>query len=140
MPKFGKELTALSKYAKIKSMTAKIDKELKKLLEENALAFATVNEAGGPHCITIENVKVIFKNRIIIGDCYMVETIKNIQRNKNVALTIWGENWKEEHIGYELKGTAEYFISGKLFKKYKKFFEDIKGIILVTISKINKLA
>jgi len=29
----------------------------------------------------------------------MVETNKNIQRNPNVALVVWNQNWKEKYVG-----------------------------------------
>jgi len=120
-------------------MAVKMDKKLKNLLEKNALAFATVNRRGDPHCITVSNLKVISKNRLLIGDRYMAETIRNIQQNNRVALTIWSEGWRKKSVGYELQGTAKYFTSGK----WKKLFErkiKVKGVILVTISKIKELA
>ena len=52
------------------------NKELKKLIEENALAFATVDENGNPHCIAVGFIKVISKNQILVADNYMVETKK----------------------------------------------------------------
>ena len=123
---------------------AEINKELKKLIEENALAFATVDETANPHCIAVGYPKVVNKNKIIITDVAMNETIKNIQRNNNVALTVWNRKWEENCIGYELGGTAECFTSGK----WKEFVNNMpenkeynpKGAILVTISKIKKLS
>lgn len=118
-----------------------INNELKQLIEENALAFATINESGNPHCIAVADVKVISKNQILIGDNYLIETIKNINKNSNVALTVWNRNWEENCIGYELKGIAKYFKEGKwkeMVKKIHKGFSP-KGAILVTINKIKKL-
>lgn len=117
--------------------------EIKKIIEENALAFATVDKTGNPHCIAVGYPKVVDKNKIIITDVAMKKTLENIQGNSNVALTVWSRNWEEKCIGYELKGKAEYFISGK----WKKFVEQMpenkglpaKGAILVTINKIKKL-
>lgn len=124
-------------------MVVKIDKKLKNLLEKNALAFATVSKRGYPHCITVSNLKVISKNRILIGNRYMVETVGNIQRNNKIALTIWSKDWRKKSVGYELQGTAKYFTSGKwkkLFeKKHKGTSIKIKGVILITIFKIKEL-
>jgi predicted pyridoxine 5'-phosphate oxidase superfamily flavin-nucleotide-binding protein len=121
----------------------KITPEIKKLVEENPLAFATVDEKGNPHCIAVAFVKVVSKNQILVTDNYMSETIKNIQKNPNVALTVWSENWKEKCVGYELKGKAKYFTSGKWYEMVKKIPENekepCKGAILVTINKIKKL-
>jgi len=122
----------------------KISKELKKLIEENALAFATVDKKGNPHCIAVGFVKVVSKDQILVTDNYMVETTKNIQRNPNVALVVWNKNWKEKCVGYELRGTAKYFKSGKWYKMVRQIPENkeepCKGAILIKIKKIKKLA
>ncbi|MHA1873784.1 MAG: pyridoxamine 5'-phosphate oxidase family protein [Candidatus Heimdallarchaeaceae archaeon] len=121
-----------------------IDDELKKLIEGNVLALATMNENGNPHCIAVAFVKVVSNNQILVTDNYMSETIKNIKRNPNVAITVWNKNWKENCIGYELNGTAEYFTNGKWYEMIKKIPENqgepCKGAILIKISKIKKLA
>ncbi len=121
-----------------------INKELKGLIEGNALAFATIDENGSPHCIAVAFVKVVSKNQILVTDNYMSGTRKNIQRNPSVALVVWNKNWKEECVGYELRGTAEYFTSGKWYEMVKQIPENkgepCKGAILITINKIKKLA
>jgi predicted pyridoxine 5'-phosphate oxidase superfamily flavin-nucleotide-binding protein len=119
-----------------------ITEELKRLIEENALAFATVDESGKPHNIAVGDVKVVSKNQILIGDNYMVETIKNIQRSNNVALAVWSRNWEERCVGYELRGIAEYITQGKWHELVKEIHKGFpaKGAILVTITKIKKSA
>ncbi len=121
-----------------------INEELRNLIEENPLAFATVDEDGNPHCIAVAFVKVVSKNQILVTDNYMVETKENIQRNPNVALTVWNKDWKENCIGYELRGTAEYFREGAWYDMVKQIPENkrepCKGAILITINKIKKLA
>lgn len=121
----------------------KIGRNLKKLIEENALALATADR-NKPHCIAVGFVKVIPKNKLLITDNYMVETRKNIQKNPNIALTVWNKDWKKNCTGYELKGTAKYFTSKKWYGMVKKIPENkgmpCKGAILVTINKIKKLA
>ena len=120
-----------------------IDEELKKLIEGNALALATVSEDGNPHCIAVAFVKVVSKDKILVTDNYMNETVKNIQRNPNVALVVWNKNWEEECSGYELRGVAEYFKEGKWYEMVKQIPENkgepCKGAILITITKIKKL-
>jgi len=114
-----------------------ITKEIKQIIEENVLALATVNKEGNPHCIAVGDIKVISNKQILIGDNYMVETIKNIKENSNIALTVWNNN-----EGYEFKGKAEYFTKGKWLELIKKIHQGYpaKGAILVTINKIKKLA
>jgi predicted pyridoxine 5'-phosphate oxidase superfamily flavin-nucleotide-binding protein len=122
----------------------KITPKIKKLIGENASAFATVDEKGNPHCIAVGFVKVVSKNQILVTDNYMVETTRNIQKNPNIALVVWSKDWKEKCVGYELRGVAQYFRSGKWYEMVKKMPENkgepCKGAILVTINKIKKLA
>ncbi len=81
-----------------------INKGMKKMIQENPLGLATIDEFGNPHNIAVAYVKVIFKNQVVISDNYLVETIKNIKKNPNVALVVWAKNWKKNCVGLELKG------------------------------------
>ena len=121
---------------------AEITEELRKLIEGHALGLATVDKSGNPHNIAVGDVKLVSKDQVIIGDVYLVETIKNIQRNKNVSLVVWNKDWEKNCIGYELKGIAEYFSVGNWLKMAKEIHEGfpVKGAIIVTINKIKKLA
>lgn len=128
----------------LKHASIKINEELKKLIEENALAFATVDGSGNPHCIAVAFVKVVSKNQILVTDNYMIETIRNIERNNNVALAVWNRNWEENCVGYELRGTAEYYTEGEWYERVRQIPENegepCKGAIFITINKIKKLA
>ena len=115
-----------------------INKETKKLIEENPLSFATVTRDGNPNVIAVAYVKVVSKNQLIITDNYMNKTKENIENN-NVCLAAWDKKWN----GIKIIGTAEYFIEGK----WKTFVEQMpenkglpaKGAILITISDLIKL-
>lgn len=113
------------------------------MIEENALGLATTDKQGNPHNIAVAYVRVISKNQLVISDNYLKETLENIKLNNNVSLVVWAEKWKEACIGYELKGKAEYFASGKWIEFIKKIpinqGEPCKGAILVTINKIKPL-
>lgn len=116
---------------------------LKDLIENNALGFATIDANNTPHVIAVGCVKVVSDNQILITDDYIVETTKNIRQNPNVALAVWSRNWEENCIGYELKGTAEYFTEGKWYDIMKQNPETAgeprKGAIVITINKIKEL-
>ncbi|TSA56817.1 pyridoxamine 5'-phosphate oxidase family protein [bacterium] len=122
----------------------KITPEIKKLIEGNALAIATTDDKGNPHCVTVGYPKVVSGSQIVLSAIYIGETLKNIERNNNVALAVWSRNWEEVCEGYELRGKAEYFTSGK----WKKFVDNLpenkdektKGAVLVTVEKIKRLA
>jgi hypothetical protein len=119
-----------------------ITPEAKKIIEENAIALATINEPGNPHCIALGNAKAISKNQILIGNCFMVQTVKNIKRNPEVSICAWNRNWEDNCLGYELLGKAEYFTEGPYLEKVKEIHVgfDVKGAVVVTVSKIIKLS
>jgi len=125
-------------------MKVEITKEIKELIEDNALALATIGGDGNPHCIAVGFAKVVSENRILATDINMVETRENIQKNPNVSLVVWGKEWKEDCIWYRFKGTAQYFTSGEWHQKVKEIPENedesCKGAILITINNIKKLA
>ena len=121
-----------------------INQGIKKMIEENALALATIDKQGNPHNIAVGYVQVLSDNQILISDNWLQETITNIKVNPNVALVVWASNWKENCVGFELKGLASYFTSGKYLEIIKKLpinqGEPCKGAILVAINKIKSLA
>ena len=115
-----------------------INKEIKKIIEENPIALSTVSN-NKPNVIPVAYVKVVSENQILITDNYMKQTKENLEKNNNVCLAVWDKNWN----GYKIIGTAEYFNEGEWYNLVKKIPENekepCKGAILVTISKIIKL-
>lgn len=115
---------------------------MKQIIENNALALATVDENKNPHSIAVGDVKVVEGSKLLVEDNFMEETVQNLKRNSNVSLTVWNRNWEEDCKGYELKGTADYFTEGK----WKERVEDIhkgfpaKGAILIEVGEIKDLA
>ena len=121
-----------------------IDDKLKNLIENNVLTLTTVDKDRSPHSIAVAYVKVVYKDKILVSDNYMKETLENLKINSNVSLLMWNENWKKDCFSFELRGKAQYFTSGKWREDVKKIQENkgnpAKGAILVTITKIKKLA
>jgi len=119
----------------------KITSEIQKLVEENALALATINENGNPHCIAVGDCKVVGENQILVSDNYMKQTVENIKRKNNISLCVWNKNWEDGGVGYEFVGTTQYFTEGKWREMVKKINEGFpaKGAILVTVEEIKKL-
>jgi predicted pyridoxine 5'-phosphate oxidase superfamily flavin-nucleotide-binding protein len=120
-----------------------INSGMKKLIEEQALGLASVDKKGIPHNMAVGFVKVIEKDKLLISDNYIQETLINIKSNPNVSLVVWTCDWKENCVGYELAGKAEYFTSGKYLEMMKKIPENdgapCKGAIVITINKIKVL-
>lgn len=120
-----------------------INEEQKKLIENNAVAVATIDDAGNPHCIAVAAVKVVLPNHVLITNNYMNKTPKNIQLNKKLTFAVWNKEWENDCTGYEFIGMAEYFSDGKWHDMVKKIKDNeglpAKGAILVTIEKIKRL-
>lgn len=120
-----------------------INDGMKKIIEENAVALATVNSKSEPHNIAVGFVKVVSKNQLLISCNYINETLENIKKNPNISLAVWTRNWETNCIGYELNGKAEYLNEGKWVEEIKQIPENkdapCKGAILITINKIKVL-
>jgi predicted pyridoxine 5'-phosphate oxidase superfamily flavin-nucleotide-binding protein len=121
-----------------------INEGMKKMINESLImALATVNKKGEPHNIAVGYVQIVPKNQLLISDNWINESIDNIKSNSNVSLAVWNKNWEEACIGYEFRGKAEYFTSGKWVDEIKKLSinkgEPCKGAILITITKIKVL-
>lgn len=116
---------------------------IKKIVENNAIGFSTVDKIGKPHSIAVAYVKVM-GNKLIITNTHIKESIKNLENNKNVALVVWNKNWETACAGFELKGTAEHYESGKWADYVKNMPENkgynVKGAIVVSIEKIKRLS
>ena len=122
-------------------MKIEINNGMKKMIEENALGFATMDKEGNPHNIAIGYVEVVDKDKLLIINDEIKESIENIKINPNIAIVVWNKEWKENCIGYELKGRAEYYTEGKWYERIKKTHPEFpsKGAILATINKIKSL-
>jgi predicted pyridoxine 5'-phosphate oxidase superfamily flavin-nucleotide-binding protein len=121
---------------------ALIEPGIKKLIEANALAFCTVDQAGKPHAIAVAYCKV-FDDRIIISNSHIEESIENIKSSPHVSLAVWNKEWEDACVGFELKGTAENQTEGQWLEFVKTMPEnegcDIKSAVVVTVSNIKKL-
>jgi len=108
--------------------------KLKKQIEKSILALAT-SKNNKPHQIAVSCVKVLGSN-LIITDNFMKETKKNIKSNSKISLLFWKDK------GYELKGNAKYYPSGKWLNFVKNLKENKgykpKGAIVIKINGIKK--
>lgn len=117
-----------------------IDSDAKKIIENNPIAFSTIDINNKPNVIAVAYVKVVSDNQIIITDNFMKQTKENLLLNNNICLAVWDKNWN----GYKISGTAKYFTEGK----WKKYIENMsenkglsaKGAILINISELKKLS
>ena len=115
-----------------------ITDELKQLIENNPLAFSTVNKSNAPHTIYVLYAKVVDNTKILITDNYMQKTKENILINKKVSLSVLVRD-----VAFELIGVAEYFSRGNYFEYVKNIPENkegpCKGAIVVSVEKVVKM-
>ncbi|MFZ5982363.1 MAG: pyridoxamine 5'-phosphate oxidase family protein [Patescibacteria group bacterium] len=120
----------------------KITPGIKKILEENALGFSTVDSRNRPHSIAVAYVKV-FGNDVVISNSHIIESVKNLEKNKNVSLVVWNKNWENVCVGFELTGTAKNYTSGKWVDFVREMPDNagykINSAIVVSVKKIKKL-
>jgi predicted pyridoxine 5'-phosphate oxidase superfamily flavin-nucleotide-binding protein len=117
----------------------KITSDIKEIIENNPIAFSTIDNCNKPNVIAVAYVKVVSDNQILITDNFMKQTKENLVLNKNICLAVWDKDWN----GYKISGTAKHFTEGQ----WKKYVENIpenkglpaKGAIIVNISKLEKL-
>ena len=119
-----------------------ISKGLKKLIESNAMGFATISKNGKPHNIAVACVKVV-GDKIVISNSHIKESVRNLQFNDNVSLVVWNKEWEKACVGFELQGKAKNYTVGKWFDFVSKLPDNegykIISAIVVKTTKIKKL-
>lgn len=96
--------------------------------ERKELVLATASKDGKPHANIALSVGFA-DGKLLIADCQMGRTTKNLKVNPNICI-----------VGgyFRLKGTAELHSSGKYFdicvKKVKKY--KVKNAIAVTVAEV----
>jgi len=112
----------------------KINPRVKKIIETNPMALATIDNKK-PYVIAVAFCKMVSDTEILITDNFMKRTLKNIDKNKNIALVVW-----KGFEGYQFLGTCKYFKAGKWVDYVKSLKENkklpAKGAILVKVNKI----
>ena len=119
-----------------------ITEDIKNLIEENGVCFATVNEFNQPHIIIVADIKIISKNQILIADNFMKNTVENLKNNNNVSIIAWDKKIAQDSLAYEIIGEAQYFSEGKWKEEAHQIDSDCetKGAIIITVTKIKKLS
>jgi predicted pyridoxine 5'-phosphate oxidase superfamily flavin-nucleotide-binding protein len=93
---------------------AKIPDRVKKLTKRpRVLALATSSKNGEPNVVPIWFGKVLSGDEFLLMANFMKKTIKNIEVNPKVAISVWRTRGADE--GYQLKGNARIETSGKVF-------------------------
>lgn len=101
----------------------KIPEYIQKLINEKIVHFATLSNDKIPNVVPVGGISVINDERLLIVDVYFNNTYSNLKKNKQVAISV--EDLSGNPRGYQIKGKATVFTSGKYFEEAKRIFSKI---------------
>jgi predicted pyridoxine 5'-phosphate oxidase superfamily flavin-nucleotide-binding protein len=73
--------------------------------------LATASKDGAPNVVVIGSFRLLDDESLLISDQFFVKTLNNLQENKKVAVSWWGDKG-----GYQIKGTATIHTDDQVFK------------------------
>ncbi len=93
----------------------KLNGAVKDVFEKTAIyPVATASKDGIPNVVPIHYVKIYDEDTILLVDNFMNKSLKNIQENPQIAISVWDMNAKQ---AYQIKGQATIVTSGKPFEE-----------------------
>lgn len=115
-----------------------MNKNVVNLLKEQIWYLGTYNKE--PNAVPVAFKDVTDDGKLLVGDVFLDETLKNIESNGKVAVSACNASTME---GYQIKGTAEYITEGPIVDKFKKLVSDMfngavtaKGALIITPEKV----
>lgn len=93
----------------------KLTKEMRDVIDKpHFIKFlATSSKAGNPNVVPMLFVRTIDEETLLIVNNFHNKTIRNIEENPRVALTVLD---LDEYDGYQFKGTVEVHDKGEIFE------------------------
>ena len=121
---------------------AAMNARIKEIFDKQQIApLATATKDGAPNVVPINAKKILDDETILISDQFFGKTLKNMQDNPQVAITIW-----DNLEGYQIKGSVSIETSGARFEETAQWIEGIgkalnlplksKGAIIMKITEI----
>ena len=108
------------------------------LLKEQIWYLGTYNNE--PNAVPVAFKDVTDDGKLLVGDVFLDETLKNIESNGKIAVSACNASTME---GYQIKGTAEYIKEGAIVDTFKKLVSDMfngavtaKGALVITPEKV----
>ena len=115
-----------------------MNKKVVNLLKEQIWYLGTYNNE--PNAVPVAFKDVTDDGKLLVGDVFLDETLKNIESNGKVAVSACNASTME---GYQIKGTAEYITEGAIVDTFKKLVSDMfngavtaKGALVITPEKV----
>jgi len=116
----------------------KLTKEQLDFLKKNEVVFLGTCAGGAPRVCIVAPWE-FSEDKIIVADCEMGNTNKNIKDNKNVFILSCDKNSMDDWI--KISGTADYESSGDLFEKVRADVASdgyvCKGVITIGLESIS---
>ncbi len=82
------------------------------------LVWVATKDEVGPHLVPVCFVKVIDRDRLLIGNVFSRQTEENILAGSRIAVALAYN--KDGWDGYMLKGAAEVVTTGEVFEEFKR--------------------
>ena len=101
--------------------------------------LATVGE-DGPNVVPLSMV-VTEGDKVIVCDCFMDKTVKNLSSDKRAAMSFW-----KGFEGIQLKGEISYETDGEYFTRYVDWLKEkhadrtLRGVLVFSVEHIYDLA
>ena len=92
---------------------AKINNDIKNMLEKHLAIIATASKDGIPNVGPKGSMHVLDDATLVYSEATGEKTLKNLQQNQKVAVMIVD---RDKSDGYQIKGTAEILTSGDVFE------------------------
>ena len=115
-----------------------MNKKVVNLLKEQIWYLGTYNNE--PNAVPVAFKDVTDDGKLLVGDVFLDETLKNIESNGKIAVSACNASTME---GYQIKGTAEYIKEGAIVDTFKKLVSDMfngavtaKGALVITPEKV----
>lgn len=117
-----------------------LNENVLKVLGKSMWDLATCAD-GEPNVVPVAFKSVTDDGKLAVGDVFLDTTLKNLEANGGkIAVSVYDAESLE---GYQIKGTAEYLISGELVSTFKASVEKMfngaataKGALLITPEKV----
>ncbi len=99
--------------------------EIQDMINENLVHLATTSLDGIPNVVPVGGIRAISESELLIVDVLFDKTKKNLLENPDVAIAVEVLG-KGAPRGYQLKGRAKIFTSGKIFEEAEKMVEEMR--------------
>ena len=101
-------------------------------------ALATVGE-DGPNVVPL-SMTIIDGDRIVICDCFMDKSAKNLAKDNRAAVSFW-----KGFVGVQVKGLVSYKTEGEYFERYTDWLKEkypdrtLRGVLVLTAERVYDL-